>query len=585
MADQINFANERRRGGAFAWALFVGVLIFSVGFRAAYLNRPFERDPEGCGSFYGLLARNFLRYPVSVSWGVPIQSLWAADADVVFYPNHPPLVPWLIAGTYRVCGFSADGKTVPPDWETRLSTTLFTLACVVLIFVLVARRVGARAGALGAFFFAAAPLVLLYGGQPDVINSQLVFFALLSAAMYERFCDEPCLARLAVLGATLLGAFLSDWVGFYLPVVFAAHFAGSRLWQTAKDRFSPQGSQRTQSEEPSHSDSSSAPRSLRALAKRAVNDSFRWPALIGGVACLFFALEYIEDVIVTHRWNWMGQLVARRTLSNVADSNARITLASWVHDALLEHGVLRSGWAMCFFALGWLVLAVRRRIRNGEGAISGHPNRLIGLMLAWAGLHVLIGRQGVLVHEWWWWPVMPGVAMAAGVFLDWAVEQVKRSGRSWGYAGAVYLLLAATAGLNVFNVTDELAHPKRIVFSSLNYGITEMGQVIREAARPGEAVMLAESDDSLSLWFYADRPLKRNVWSAWDVQQCLRDGIFDIPFGRTQKFDGRVAAVIVPRAYVSNKLEPLLGYLRARATEQESEKFLVFEFPDVDRRD
>jgi hypothetical protein len=409
----------------------------------------------------------------------------------------------------------------------------------------------------------------------------LVFFALLSAAMYERFCDEPCLARLAVLGATLLGACLSDWVGFYLAVIFTAHFAGSRLWQNAKEGFSPRRSQRTQSEESSHSDSFSAPRSLRALAKRAVNDSL-WAAGIGLIACVFFAVEYLQDVAVTHRWNWMGQLVARRMLSNVADSNAKITLGSWLHDALLEHGVLRSGWAMCFFALGWVVLAVRRRI-VANGAIAGHPDRLIGLILGWAGLHVVIGRQGVLVHEWWWWPVIPGVAMAAGVFLDWAVGEMKRSGRSWGYAGAVYLLLLATAGLNVFNVVDELAHPKRIVFSNLDYGITEIGQVIREAARPGEAVMLAESDESLSLWFYADRPLKRNVWSAWDVQECLRDGTFDIPFGRTQQFDGRVAAVILPRAYLSEKLQPLVDYLKGKSIERESEKFLVFELPDVGR--
>src|SRR5271155_10322 len=123
-------SERRRRGGAFAWMLFVCVMIFSVGFRASYLDRPFERDPEGCGSFYGLLARNYLRYPITLTKGVPVQSLWAASGDVVFYPNHPPLLPLLIAGTYRICGFNPDGQTVPADWQTRLSTVLFTLGCI-----------------------------------------------------------------------------------------------------------------------------------------------------------------------------------------------------------------------------------------------------------------------------------------------------------------------------------------------------------------------------------------------------------------------------------------------------------------------
>jgi len=538
----MNLESAGRRSAVFARATLAAVLLFSICFRATYINRPFERDPEGCGSFYGLLARNYLRYPITLTKGVPVQSLWAADVDVVFYANHPPLLPLLIAGTYRICGFDADGQTVPPDWETRLSTVLFTLGCIGLVYVLVARRVSKRAGALAAFFFATAPLVLLYGGQPDVINSQLVFFALLSAAAYERFCDRPDWGHLALLAALLLPACLSDWVAFYLPVVFAGHFV-----LTHRPR------------------------------------SWGWAAAIGLVACVFFGAEYLQDVAVTHHWNWMGQLVARRTLSNVADSNTRITVGSWLRDALLEHGVLRHGWAMCFFALGWVVMALRRRIKNTasaeEGEPSAHPDRLIALLLAWAALHVLVGRQGVLVHEWWWWPVTPALAMAGGVFLDRAISDLERHGRSWGYALSVYLLLAATAVLNVFNVTDELAHPKRIVFSNLDYGITEIGQAIRDAVPPGSAVMLAESDDSLSLWFYADRPLKRNVWSAWDVEECLRNGTFDIPFGRTQQFDGPVAAVIVPKAYLSSKLDPLLSYLRAHAKQSETQKFLVFEFP------
>ena len=51
------------------------------------------------------------------------------------------------------------------------------------------------------------------------------------------------------------------------------------------------------------------------------------------------------------------------------------------------------------------------------------------------------------------------------------------------------------------------------------------------------------------------------------------------PQWRTQQFDGPVAAVIVPKAYLSSKLDPLLSYLRAHAKQSETQKFLVFEFP------
>src|SRR5438552_17715452 len=96
------------------------VMLVAIGTRCLTIDRPFHRDPEGCGCFYGTLARNYLRYGITRYFAVPIQSIGVTPGEPVFYPNHPPLLPLLIASVYRVCGWNAWDGSVPPGWQTRL---------------------------------------------------------------------------------------------------------------------------------------------------------------------------------------------------------------------------------------------------------------------------------------------------------------------------------------------------------------------------------------------------------------------------------------------------------------------------------
>ena len=40
----------------------------------------------------------------NIAYGVPVQSLGAGHGAPAFYPNHPALLPMLIAATYRLFG-------------------------------------------------------------------------------------------------------------------------------------------------------------------------------------------------------------------------------------------------------------------------------------------------------------------------------------------------------------------------------------------------------------------------------------------------------------------------------------------------
>jgi hypothetical protein len=140
------------------------------------------------------------------------------------------------------------------------------------------------------------------------------------------------------------------------------------------------------------------------------------------------------------------------------------------------------------------------------------------------------------------------------------------------------LLVLGIGVENFVAVGRELAHPYPILANSrLDYSVMEMGAAIRAAAPPNEAVMLAESDETLALWFYADRPIKRDVWDPYTFEQRIHDGVADLQFGLTEPWTKQPAAVIVPKAYMSPKLEPFVSYLKARYPMRESPKFLSFD--------
>src|SRR5205814_3967421 len=80
-------------------------------------------------------------------------------------------------------------------------------------------------------------------------------------------------------------------------------------------------------------------------------------------------------------------------------------------------------WVVLASIVLWIWLAIPRRLREANRATP-----LVSLLLAWCALHVLVGRQGVYVHEWWWWPLTAGAVMAAGIVLDHLLNLLQASG-------------------------------------------------------------------------------------------------------------------------------------------------------------
>jgi|GEM_PF-1917720 len=505
-----------RSGRLWAIGLLVAILLSAVLMRLPLIDQPFHRNPEAMASYYGLMARNYVRHGLLDGWLLPVQSVGRSDIDPPrLYPNHPPLVPLTVAAVYAIFG---EGQ-----WQTRLAPSVFWLGCIAAIYVMVLRtsmisdpqepgRADFRAvfrAAIAALLFGFVPISGRYGGQPDVINAQLVLFCLLTVAAYQRFFDRPNLRRLAVMALAFLPAALTDWPAFFLVPVLAGHFV------------------------------------LRHRLRH-------WQLIL--TFCLYsaavFGLLYVHIALVTGDWRLIFDQFLRRSARMEDDHHRAFSWGSWVVEAG-GNGLWAHTWMVVALAGLWVV-CVGLDWRRCSRLIS-----LTRLLLAFAVVHVLVGRQGVLVHDWWWWPVTPGLCVAAALGLDLLVQVVAGL---WARGRAIGSILAigAVGAFAIWQARTAVrwyADPHTIYGDNPAYTVVELGQAIHAAAEPNEAVMLAEDDPQPYTWYYADRPLKLGIWTVADLEARRDEPWADLPFGYRQQWTPPARAIVIPRVWLAQVAE------------------------------
>jgi 4-amino-4-deoxy-L-arabinose transferase-like glycosyltransferase len=521
--------------GNFRWptALLVGIFVFAGGFRLALLDRPFERDPEGCAAYYGILARNYFRYDLHRTLGVPVESTGQSDVPVL-YPNHPPLTPLLIAFVDGVLGYWGSWTLNPPDWTVRLPTAIATLACMLTLYLMLRRRATERAAILAAAIFAALPITLYYGGLADVISPQLVFFILLTIAAYLRFHAAPNFPNLALLCAAMIPAGLTDWPAFHIVPVLGLHFV------------------------------------LTQPIRR-----WGWIIAYGCFSVALFAALYAHVAIVVHDWQWMKRLLVRRSISNLSDAGEQITFWGWWKEAVGRLAREQHTAIVLALLVGYLLTLPRRYMKR----TWSRADQFACLLFGWALVHIVIGRQGVFVHEWWWWPLTPAAVVASALLLDRAVAALEyREFPPRALNAALVVAVAGFAGWNSYGAIWKFQHPQRMSETALNYTTQELGEVIRATTTPDEAVMLADADKSLPLWYYADRPIIQKIWDPWSFERRLHAGTIDGPFVEERDpWHGKIGALIIPRLWADLPTIQQLRQQLAKNPHRETAKFLVYD--------
>jgi 4-amino-4-deoxy-L-arabinose transferase-like glycosyltransferase len=508
--------------------LLLIVLAYAATFRLVVLDRPFHYDDEATGgAFYGIMARNYLRFPWTETHGMPVVTVGRlAGTPLVFYADHSPLVPLLIAPVYKVFGVG--------EWQTRLPTSIATVLAICVLYVLVKRSGTQRASLVAASLFAAMPMSLYFGGQPEVLGMPLVLFALLTLFAYLHFQREPRLPAFALLIGSFTLAAVTDWPAFILVPVLVAHFAATR------------------------------PRRM-----------WPWMLALSAYASAIFTLLYVYIALAANLpWRWMVPLLEGRA---AIGAKASFTAREWFHLVWLYNEHHHTLPLLAATGL-WLIL-------YGVRVRAAQPGRTVaGLLLAWGALHVLIGRQGVYNHEWWWWPLTPGIAVASALLVDGMLAAWERRGWSRLPNAVATIAIVLFAGWTADRAYRELYRSHRDdPFTTL-----ELGQTIRAAAPgPNDLAMLAWSADDPELWFYGDRPLRGDIWTIDDFRERQSGLYADLVFGDQQPWPAPAAGLVFP-VICRRTLPDLHAYVAARyplvpLPPGVAEKFEVFDLRRTER--
>jgi hypothetical protein len=469
------------------------VLAYAAGFRLLVLNRPFEYDAEGAGCLNGVLARSYSRFGWSTTHGMPVLSIRPAPGTpIVFYPDHPPLLPLLIFPFYAWFGVGA--------WQTRLPISLITVAAVYALYRLLSEAGSHRVGLIAAAMFAAVPMTLYFGGFPDVVGMPLIFLVLLTTVGYLRFHRAPAFNTFVLFVAAFAVAGLCDWPAYVIVPVFCGHFVATR------------------------------PRS-----------EWRWIVWFGVAACALFAALYLYITFATHSpWNWMTPLFARR--SGFAGGYS-FTFRQWLKAAAADNLTYHT-WPLLIASAIWAG-TFGFRLRGSQPATT-----VARLLLMWGGLYVLIGSKALYDHEWAWLPVTPGLVVATALLMDWAIvrsEPHKLATAGW----IVALLVAMFASWSAYTTFRRLYPAEAMqAFSPI-----ELGQAIQAAAPDDDdvALLVGGEEAEAQIWFYGDRPVRTRVWSVEDFERRVNDETVDLLFDfDDQPWRATATGIVFPKIFAQD---------------------------------
>ena len=477
------------------------VLLYATACRLVTLDRPFAFDSEATGLAYGVFARNYLHFGLVQTRGIPVLTVGQPPpgTPIAYYPNHPPLVPLLIAGVYLLFGIG--------EWQTRLPTSIATVTAIYALYRLVQGQASSRAALIAAALFAAMPMTLYYGGLPEVVGMPLVLFALISVSVYLSFHNGPSPWRALWLIVAFTAAAVSDWPAFILVPVFLVHF----------------------------------------LATRERN---YWPWIVGFCAATsaIFGLLYVYIAAAAHlRWTWMVPLFRSHSAIWMTPP---FTARQWLATAIEFNRLMHTLPVLVASGL-WLLTSTAYRRHVGRGATVAR------ILIAWGVLHVLIGRKGVFVHEWWWSPLTPGLAVTAGLLIDALIVAFEY--RSLGRAAT----RTAALGIMMFAAWTSITTFDRLFprGGRVDFTTRELGEAIRAAApQPNDLALLVWSGVDPQLWFYGNRPLRGNVWSIAEFEQRLRDQTADLVYGDEQPWTEPATGIVFPVRY-RDDLNDLRTYL------------------------
>ncbi len=504
------WSNDRRR-----YVLLLGLIVcWGLLLRLPILTEPWDDDRLGgwSGPFYGIAARNYLRYGYLATRMAPVLNTGPASPDqFAFYTHHPPLVPLMVSLSFRLFG--------EHEWSARLVPLLFSLAGLVLLALIAHRIASPRLSLVAMWIMASVPMAALFGTLVDVQGPILLGLALVVVYAYLRWSEAPQARWVAVMGGGFLLGALTDWPSFYLIPLLWGH-----------DRWKNPG------------------RAWRSTL---------WVGLSG--ALVLAALVLYLSIVGGDRWLLL-KAWQFRSVRWMDDSGTPYSLSAWVRTVGGEVFLGLFTPVGVALALGWAVDAVKHYRAGGCRRVDA----VIVLLLAFGSAHIVLGFEGAYVHAIWSIYLAPGIALAAAAALEGFFARVRLP--PW----AKWVPYALTLSIGIY-----LAQATASYYASWRWPLRpdyevalspkSFGRLVQATTQAQDRVFTSFYQKAPALWYYADRHMLASIISVDLLQRALQSGEIDVGTQRTlvvPQPPGAASYFILPTRH-AEQFPGLFSYLRA----------------------
>jgi len=390
---------EVRVAAAVARKVILALLLLGgVVLRTHEITYCWTTDFRGqCGSFYSNIARNFVKHGFLATKFTPVESINPRSPEEFrYYVNHPPLLEWLVALSFKAFGIS--------EFSARLVPLVFSFLTMILIYLLAKRLWNVDAALCVLAVFCVLPMGVFYGTLVDVQGVLPLFFILLVMYLYERFVEHSSRRALILLYAAFIIGMLSDWPVYYLGVLLPLY----HLLMRRKHKLAIAG---------------------------------LLPAALLMLAAYVLYANWIRTGRLTFDTGYIQYLGASRggheSLSlTFSGKIAARTWEIWEKFFSLPALALLGAWLV--------VVPVMRILRKGAASCW-----MIWFFFIFGILHIALFIGPAQGHEYWSYYLLPSAAMAVGLTIHWAGRLASRIKRGSGGVAQVILVLVVAGGSHI----------------------------------------------------------------------------------------------------------------------------------------
>ena len=324
-------------------------------------------------------------YPLPDQVPELFDTLLRGEIVVKPYGDHPPLLGLTEAAALSVFGESYAAMRVAP--------ILYTLAGLVLFYLLVLRLFDAGVARLAALLYATFP-ILAYYGQMVGHESPTLFWGLALLTAYVHWRDDG--ARHRRWWATLMVASIVIGGCYGWPMYYCAGLLFAFDWLSRR-RFD-------------------ARLALLTMV----------PAVVTGVA-----------VLAHIAWAFGGLDHLRAAAELRSGSYEGVGLLGWLRVVGRVFGVSNFGAGAMLLLVPSMVFLAVRIIKER----FSQRTMIVTVLGAWGATHVLLFRQGAYIHDYWEYYLVPFIALT----VAWAIVELARKVLPWPWLRSAGFVAAFAA--------------------------------------------------------------------------------------------------------------------------------------------